>query len=137
MNAVCHMFNQTILYYRVKKKKKKKILPFLQYKKVSTWTTYSGINESPPSSKYSIATHSKSHPLHLRKGFIVLCKSWHITTKPKGRCGLKSIMLWLHCCFLMQHFIIAHKLQCGTQKDLFLNATFFLAAAVGALWREP
>lgn len=37
----------------------------------------------------------------------------------------------------MQHFIIAHKLQCGTQKDLFLNAALCQDAAVGAPWREP
>lgn len=38
----------------------------------------------------------------------------------------------------MQHFIIAYKLQGGTQKKLFLKSTFCQnAAAVGAFWREP
>lgn len=87
---------------------------------------------------YSIATLLKSYPLHLRERFIVLCENWHIITKPKGHCDFKSIMILLHCCFFMQqHFICAYKLQCGAQKDLFLNATFCQDAAVGALWREP
>ena len=37
----------------------------------------------------------------------------------------------------MQHFIIAYKLQGGTQKDLFLNSPFCQdAATIEALWRE-
>ena len=86
---------------------------------------------------YCFATHPKSHPLHLSTRFIILCRSWHITAKPRGHCGLKSIMMWLHCCSVMQHFIIAYKLQGGTQKDLFLNSPFCQdAATIEALWRE-
>lgn len=89
----------------------------------SAWTKYSDTNEPPLSCMYCFATHPKSHPLHLSTRFIILCRSWRITTKPKGHCGWKSIMMWLHCYFVMQHFIIAYKLQGGTQKDLFLNST--------------
>lgn len=90
----------------------------------SAWTKYSDINKPTLSCMYCFATHPKSHPLRLSARFIILCRSWHITTKPKGHCGLKSIMMWLHCCFVMQPFIIAYKLQGGTQKDLFLNSPF-------------